>query len=41
MGRERLFRTRIRIVLRATSYEGLVEARKKLKQVVGGDGRPD
>jgi hypothetical protein len=36
MGRERLFRTRIRIVLRRTSYEGLVEARKKLKQVVGG-----
>jgi hypothetical protein len=36
MGRERLFRTRIRIVLRAASYEGLVEARKKLKQVVGG-----
>jgi len=36
MGRERLFRTRIKIVLRRTSYEGLVEARKKLKQVVGG-----
>ena len=36
MGRERLFRIRIRIVLRKTSYEGLVEARKKLKQVVGG-----
>jgi type IV secretion system protein VirB4 len=36
MGRERLFRTRIRIVLRRTSYEALVEARKKLKQVVGG-----
>ncbi len=36
MGRERLFRTRIRIVLRAASYDGLVQARKKLKQVVGG-----
>jgi hypothetical protein len=36
MGRERLFRTRIRIVLRAASYEGLVEARRKLRQVVGG-----
>jgi type IV secretion system protein VirB4 len=36
MGKERLFRTRIRIVLRAASYEGLVEARKKLKQLVGG-----
>jgi len=36
MGRERLFRTRIRIVLRRSSYEGLVEARKKLKQVMGG-----
>jgi len=36
MGREKLFRTRIRIILRAASYEGLIEARKKLKQVVGG-----
>src|ERR1022692_1845163 len=36
MGKERLFRTRIRIVLRATNYEGLVETRKKLKQLVGG-----
>jgi hypothetical protein len=36
MGKERLFRTRIRVVLRAASYEGLVEARKKLKQLVGG-----
>jgi type IV secretion system protein VirB4 len=35
-GKERLFRTRIRIVLRATSYEGLIETRKKLKQLVGG-----
>jgi type IV secretion system protein VirB4 len=35
IGRERLFRTRIRIVLRAASYEGLVEGRKKLKQLVG------
>ncbi|MDA4127600.1 MAG: hypothetical protein OK452_10450 [Thaumarchaeota archaeon] len=35
-GKERLFRTRIRIVLRAKTYEELVEARKKLKQLVGG-----
>lgn len=36
VGKERLFRTRIRIVLRATSYEGLVDHRKKLRQLVGG-----
>src|SRR4029077_2541982 len=36
VGKERLFRTRRRIVLRAASYEGLVDARKKLKQLVGG-----
>src|SRR5437879_10932907 len=36
MGKEMNFRTRIRIVLRAGSYEGLVGARKKLKQLVGG-----
>jgi hypothetical protein len=35
-GKERLFRTRIRIVLRATNHDGLVEARRKLKQLVGG-----
>ncbi len=35
-GKERLFRTRIRIVLRAKNYEELVEARKKLRQLVGG-----
>jgi hypothetical protein len=35
-GKERLFKTRIRIVLRATNHEGLVEARRKLKQLVGG-----
>jgi hypothetical protein len=36
VGKERLFRTRIRIVLRAASYEGLIDGRKKLKQLVGG-----
>jgi hypothetical protein len=35
-GKERLFRTRIRIVLRASGYKELVEARKKLRQLVGG-----
>ena len=35
-GKERLFRTRIRIVLRAKGHEELVEARKKLRQLVGG-----
>ena len=35
-GKERLFRTRIRIVLRAKNYEELVEARRKLRQLVGG-----
>jgi len=35
-GKERLFRTRIRIVLRARRHEELVEARKKLRQLVGG-----
>ena len=35
-GKERLFRTRIRIVLRARGHEELVEARKKLRQLVGG-----
>jgi hypothetical protein len=35
-GKERLFRTRIRIVLRANGYEELVETRKKLRQLVGG-----
>jgi type IV secretion system protein VirB4 len=35
-GKERLFRTRIRIVLRVNGYEELVEARKKLRQLVGG-----
>ena len=35
-GKERLFRTRIRIVLRAKNHEDLVEARKKLRQLVGG-----
>ncbi|HUH99844.1 MAG TPA: hypothetical protein VLY65_02265, partial [Nitrososphaerales archaeon] len=36
VGKERLFRTRIRVVLRAASYEALVDHRKKLKQLVGG-----
>ena len=35
-GKERLFRTRIRIVLRVNGYKELVEARKKLRQLVGG-----
>jgi len=35
-GKERLFRTRIRIVLQSRNYEELVETRKKLKQLVGG-----
>ena len=35
-GKERLFRTRIRIVLRARNREDLVETRRKLKQLVGG-----
>lgn len=35
-GKERLFRTRIRIVLRERTYDGLIEARKKLRQLVGG-----
>src|SRR5256712_524305 len=35
-GKERLFRTRIRVVLRVKTYEELVEARKKLKQLASG-----
>jgi hypothetical protein len=35
-GKERLFRTRIRIVLRANGYKELAEARRKLRQLVGG-----
>ena len=35
-GKERLFRTRIRIVLREKSHEELVEARRKLRELVGG-----
>ena len=35
-GKERLFRTRIRVVLRARSKEELVEGRRKLRQLVGG-----
>jgi hypothetical protein len=35
-GKERLFRMRIRIVLRVNGYKELVEARKKLRQLVGG-----
>jgi hypothetical protein len=35
-GKERLFRTRIRIVLRAKSFDELVEVRKKLRQLIGG-----
>ena len=35
-GKEKLFRTRIRVVLRANDYEDLVEIRKKLRQLVGG-----
>jgi type IV secretion system protein VirB4 len=35
-GKERLFRTRIRIVLRVNGYKELVGARKKLRQLVGG-----
>jgi hypothetical protein len=35
-GRERLFKTRIRIVLRARDREDLAEGRRKLRQLVGG-----
>ena len=41
VGKERLFRTRIRIVLRATSYEGLVDAQKEAEAARRRDGRPD
>ena len=35
-GKERLFRTRIRVVLRERTYGDLVESRKKFRQLVGG-----